>query len=110
MTSSPSRAAGASGTGPMAAVSGRPARRPDAALLRRVAYCAVALSVGLSAYASAQRFDPPAALDAPAGSRVADPIVDSITNTIAGDRSVPTAATVFRAGDATAEAPAAPTF
>jgi hypothetical protein len=90
----------------MAAASGRRARRPDAALLRRVAYCAVALSVGLSAYASAQRFDPPAALAAPAGSRVADPMV----NTIAGDCSVPAAATVFRAGDSTAEAPPAPTF
>jgi hypothetical protein len=100
MTSSPSRAAG----------SGRRARRPDAALLRRVAYCAVALSVGLSAYASAHRFDPPAALAAPASSRVADPINDTITDTIAGDSSVPTAATVFRAGHATPEAPAAPTF
>ena len=36
--------------------------------------------------------------------------IDRGVLTIAGDRSVPAAATVFRAGDSTAEAPPAPTF
>ena len=77
---------------------------PADAGLRRLAFVAglaVGLSAALGAYASASRFDPPAALDAPAGWQP-DPS--------AGDSSVPSAWTVLRASRAQPEAALAPSF
>jgi len=90
------------GAGPGVAGPAPRAQRIDAGL-RRVAFCAVALSMGLGAYASASRFDPPAALDVHAGAAVTEPSAGD-------DRSVPAATAVFRAGRARPDAPAAPTF
>lgn len=81
------------------------AHRTDAGV-RRVAFCAfcaVALSMGLAAYASASRFDPPAALEGQSGFEIADPAA-------ADDGSVPAASAVFHAGRSLPDAPAAPTF
>ncbi|MEP7296353.1 MAG: hypothetical protein ABI702_09195 [Burkholderiales bacterium] len=94
-----SSAAPGRGAGPGVAGS---APRADARL-RRVAFCAVALSMGLGAYASANRLDRPAADEVHAGPPVTRPIA-------ADDPSVPAASEVFRAGRVPLDEPAAPTF
>jgi len=90
---------------PMSATPMKRHSSPADAGLRRLAFVAglaVGLSAALGAYASASRFDPPAALERPAGWQP-DPIA-------AADNSVPAAWTALRTSRAQPEAPRAPSF